>query len=117
MGYTWNKSESEPRVTVFDKTTERGNVIRITADAAGHNELVPAIGAKFIGATFISPKVSVVDRRGIVTETELQALLAHHEKDVRYFEENIAAIYDRELGPCHPTITTLLQEHHIRAIE
>jgi hypothetical protein len=116
-GYVWNKSESEPRVTAFDKVTERGNVIRITADAGGHNELIPSVNAKFIGATFISPTTAVVSAVRVVSEADLQSLLDLHERDVRYFEENIASIYDREMGQCHPTITKLIQEQNIRRIE
>ena len=116
MGYEWNKSESEPRITVFDKVTKYGNVIRITADAGGHDELIPGIDVKFIGATFISPTASVISVNSVVCEADLQSILDQHDIDVRYFEENIAAIYDRELGQCHPTITKLIREHNIRKI-
>jgi hypothetical protein len=117
LGYVWNKSESEPRVTVFDKVTDRGNVIRITADAAGFNEVIPAVKARFLSAAFMSPRVSVVSTQGVYTAEETESLLARHDKDVRYYEEHVAAIYDEEMGRCHPTITKLIQDHRIRRIE
>jgi hypothetical protein len=117
LGYVWNKSESEPRVTIFDKVTDRGNVIRITADAGGFDAVIPYVDARFLSAAFISPAVSVVSIQTVHTATELESLLARHEKDVRYYEENVAAIYDKEMGRCHPAITKLIQDYHIRRIE
>jgi hypothetical protein len=117
LGYAWNKSESERRVTVFDKVTDRGNVIRISADAGGFNEVIPYVEARFLSARFISPAVWVVSVQGVQTAEELESLLARHGKDVRYYEENVAAIYDEEMGRCHPTITKLIQDHRIRQIE
>jgi hypothetical protein len=117
LGYVWNKSESEPRVTVFDKVTDRGNVIRIAADAGGFNEVIPYVHARFLSAAFISPAVSVVSVQGVHTAEELEALLARHTKDLRYYEEHVAEIYDEEMGRCHPTITKLIQDHGIRQIE
>ncbi len=117
LGYVWNKSESQPRVTVFDKVTDRGNVIRITADAGGFNEVIPYVDARFLSAAFISPAVWVVSVQGVRNAEELESLLASHDKDVRYYEEHVAAIYDEEMGRCHPTITKLIQDHRIRRIE
>jgi hypothetical protein len=116
LGYVWNKSESERRVTVFDKLTDRGNVIRIAADAGGFNELIPYVDAKFLSAAFISPAVPVVSIQGVHTAEELDALLERHTKDLRYYEEHVAEIYDEEMGRCHPTITKLIQDHGIRQI-
>ncbi len=104
-------------MTVFDKVTDRGNIVRITADAGGHNELIPYIDAKFISSTFVSPESSVVGVNVVSSEAELSSLLERHESDLHYYEENIAAIYDQELGDSHPTITKLLQTQSIRQIQ
>lgn len=117
LGYAWNKSESESGATVFDKVTDLGNVIRVAADAGGNNEVIPYVDARFLGAAFISPTVSVVSAQGVHTAEELEALLERHTKDLRYYEEHVAEIYDKEMGRCHPTITKLIQDHHIRQIE
>jgi hypothetical protein len=98
----------------LDKVPERGNVIRITADAGGFNEVIPYVDARFLGAGFISPAVFVVSIQGVSTAEELQSLLMRHEKDVRYYEEQVAAIYDKEMGHCDPTITKLILNYRIR---
>jgi hypothetical protein len=117
LGYVWNKSESEARETVFDTVTDRGNVIRITASAGGFNEVIPYVKAGFLSAAFSSPAVVFVSAQGVQTAEELESLLARHDQDVRYYEEHVAAIYDEEMGRCHPTITKLIQDHRIRRIE
>jgi hypothetical protein len=116
MGYVWNRFESERRVTVLDKVTARGNVIRITADAGGGNEVIPYVDAKFIGATFVSEPVSVVSAQSVTQADELQSLLEAHEQDLHYYEQQIASIYDYELGQCDLRVTKLIQEHRIRRI-
>jgi hypothetical protein len=117
LGYVFNKAESQQSRTVFDKVTPHGNIIRITAEARGHNVLMPFIDAKFISANFISEEAPIIRGESVATETDLRELLDRHASDVTFFEENLAAIYDQQLGPCHPTITRLLQEQLIRQIE
>lgn len=117
LGYVWNKSESERSVTVFDKVTSRGNVIRVVADAGGFNEVIPYVDAKFICPQFVSPAVSIVSFQGVRTVDELDDLLTRHIQDLRYYEEHVAEIYDEEMGHCHPTLTKLIQDHSIRQIE
>ncbi len=117
FGYVWNKRESEKRVTVFDKVTDRGNVIRIVADAGGADGAIAYVEAKFICPTFISQAVSIVSVQWVYTIEELEELFARHAEDLLYYEQHIAAIYDEEMGRCHPTLTKLIQDHHIRQIE
>jgi hypothetical protein len=116
MGYVWNRSESEPRVTVLDKVTPCGNVIRITADAGGKNEVIPYVDARFISATFVSEPVPVVSAQGVTDADELQSLLEAHKGDLHFYEQQIASIYDHEAGQCDPRITKLIQERQIRRI-
>ena len=117
MGYVWNRQESEPRVTVLDKVTGNGNVIRVTADAGGTNEVIPYVSARFIGASFLSGPFPVVSVQGVADAGELRSLLERHEADLHYFEQRIASTYDREMGQCHPAITRRIRDHRVRSIQ
>ncbi|MEX2214581.1 MAG: hypothetical protein WD768_10660 [Phycisphaeraceae bacterium] len=116
LGYTRNKAASEPRLTVFDKPTLRGNLIRIDADAGGHGDLIPYIEICVQGAGFQSPRLTIVKPDCITTDESLTALLEQHGDDVRYFEKHIAPAYDNALGDCHPTVTRLMREQQIRQV-
>lgn len=116
LGYKWNKALSEPRITVFDKLMETGNIIRLSADAGGHSDLIPYVDAQFVSMAYRSPAVSVVSPEVVSSTDQLLFLLERHQSDLAFFEEQVAKRLDTVVRPMNQRCQRLLTQHDVRAI-
>jgi hypothetical protein len=116
LGYRWNKALSEPRVTIFDKLTSGGNIIRVSADAGGHADLIPYVDAQFISTTYRSASVPVVNPCPVTSRDQLVSLLSQYEPHLRQFEERVAGHLDAAFPQMDEALQSLLLQEDVRAI-
>ena len=116
LGFRWNKALSEPRVTVFDRLTSAGNVIRVSADAGGHSDLLPYVDAQFISMTYRSPAVPVVHPQVVTSADQLLTLFEQHQPDLAFFEEHVAGRLESVFHRMDENLQRILTEENVRAI-
>ncbi len=99
MGYQYNQDISQQKITVMDKVTQNGNIIRITADAGGFGILIPYIEIQIIGHEYQSPKMSIV-KSGfqIHTKEQMRNLLDKHLPILNLYEDKIVPVFDSQLN-------------------
>jgi len=116
-GYIWNKQLSQQRITVLDKVTPNGNIIRITADSGGYGDLIPYVDIKMIGYmqefkehAIVPPNISIRSKEDLIS------LLEKSNEALEWYANEVVPKVDAQWGECPEFYKKVLLEEGIRKI-